>query len=54
MRILKLLYSTQTHNKAFNRRYSRKNTRLPLDSFSATSLLQSCRLTWRYTEMESA
>ncbi|MBB5211510.1 hypothetical protein HNQ53_001728 [Microbulbifer hydrolyticus] len=28
-----------THNKAFNHRYSRKNTRLPLDSFSATSLL---------------
>lgn len=25
----------------------KKNTRLPLDSFSATSLLQSCRLTKR-------
>jgi hypothetical protein len=35
-------------NKTLNHRFSRKNTRLPLDSFSVASLLQSCRLAQRY------
>jgi hypothetical protein len=48
-----LLIFRQKYNNTLNHRYSRKNTRLPLGSFSGASLLQSCRLALRYESQHS-